>query len=322
MRSEKLMEGDDYALKVAGGDAVQVRLKSVDARYASKVIVVPRHGNDDTKGIEVPADRLVSTWEQYLASNMEMTNTRSFRGVLWIPKEKEVVHLEGMGDLQWTVAEVSFQNGEGWAVVRSEVFGQPQEQTVPITQIHRRASSPSLSAMELRVAFSDQGIAPLHWQSEEAPVSEPEQVEPVDNLQPHTVADRLALTDAACDAYRRLGWCKPGQEEEKMQNEVRRWGAIGVLYQPEAFVSYVVPGRFEFALEDDPRTVEDDLWVPEIIDIRSDKAKAKFARELEAVRPRRSQHRRRGKRPARGKRPEGSSRPRQRRRNRRRRPSS
>lgn len=314
MRSEKLVEGEEYAFKIAGGDAIQVKLTSVEARYVSKVVVVPRHSSGNTAEIEVPAARLVSTWGQYLAANVATINTASFRGVLWIPKEGEVVHMAGTGELEWTVTEVSFQDGEGWAVVRSEVFGQPQEQTVPITQLHRRSHS-TLSAIELRGAFSDEGIAPLHWQSDDEPTPEPERIEPVHNLQPDTIADHLALTEKACDAYRRMGWCKPGQEEEKMQNEVRRWGAIGDLYQPEAFVSYVVPGRFEFALEDDPRTVEGDLWVPEIIDIRSDKAKARFKREVEAVRLRRSQKHRRGKRA------EGSPRP-KRRRNRRRRPSS
>lgn len=50
----------------------------------------------------------------------------------------------------------------------------------------------------------------------------------------------------------------------------------------QGFARYVVPGRFEFVLPEDPTTVEGDLWVDEIIDLRTVKAKARFEKESQA----------------------------------------
>jgi hypothetical protein len=318
MKSDQLKEGEDYALEVAGGEqAVRVTLTSLEARYASKVIVTPHHSKADAAtGIEVPVARLVGGWDAYLASNMEMTSTAAFHDVLWIPKAEEIVELEGTGSLEWTVMEISFQDGEGWAVVRSEVFGRPQEQTVPITQLHRRVPE-VMSAMELRAAFSDEGIAPLRWESdpEPAPV-EPKRIKPVRNFQPETIAGRLVFSEAARVLYRKMGWCKRGQEQVKMRSEVRRRAFLGSTRGKRGFVVYVVPRRFEFGLDADPTTVEGDLWVDEIVDIRSEKAKAKFKAELDG---RRAQH----SRPPHGRNQRqnsGGTNPRKR--NRRRRPSS
>jgi hypothetical protein len=296
MKSVQLKEGHDYALEIAGGDdAVPVTLKSTQARYPSKVIVVP-HGASSSRqrGIEVPASRLICDWDEYLASNMEMISTSAFRDVLWIPKRDEVVELEGTGSLEWTVVEVEFEEEEGWAVIRSEVFGRPQERTVPVTQIRRRLPD-DRSAMKLQAAFSDEGIAPLRWDQEDEPSPEPKRIEPVRNVQPSTVAERLVFSERACEVYRKLGWCRRGQEQSRMRREVRRRAFLGSTRGKRGFVRYVVPGRFEFGLESDPTTVEGDLWVDEIVDLRSEKAKSKFQEEVAARRRKRSARARRGK---------------------------
>jgi hypothetical protein len=78
-----------------------------------------------------------------------------------------------------------------------------------------------------------------------------------------------------------------------MRGEVRRRAFMGATRGKRGFVVYVVPGRFEFGLDADPTTVEGDLWVDEIVDIRSEKSKAKFKAEIDDLRRKRSRQARR-----------------------------
>lgn len=295
MRSDVLVEGEFYALKVAKGDeCVRVKLVSTQARYTSKVIVVPAHSHEDEVGIEVPIARIESSWNDYVAENVVLIDTQAFWDVAWIPGRGEVVELEGTDAIPWTVVEVSLTEDEGSATIRGEVFGQTQERTVPIPQLRPRRT-PMASTAQLDAMFADEGIAPLHWRAEEATVApDPNRVEPVRDLRPETIAGRLVLSENACRQYRQIGWCRRGAEEKRARSEVRRKGVMGKMRKRRGFARYVVPGRFEFVLTEDPTTVEGDLWVDEIIDIRTDKAKAKFEAESKS-RSQRRRPRRRGR---------------------------
>lgn len=313
-----MVVGAFYALQIGdGNDCVRVMLKSLEARYPSKVIVMPPHSEDDDVGIEVSTALIKSTWEEYVAENLELEDTAAFWDVLWIPNQGDKVELKGTNALEWTMVDISFADGEGWAVVRSEIFGQPQEQTVAITQLRRPRPVDAEAVGAMEANFADEGRAPLRWDSSDVHSTDLLPVEPVHNLQPETVAPRLVFSEAACKRFHRMSWCREGREEARMRAEVAKWGYIGALWQPGRYVQYVVPGRFEFSFEEDPRTVEGDLWVEDILDIRSDKAKAKFERERRAKRRHRTNAKEQGRSNS-----DGSTPGRKRRRNRRRSPNS
>jgi hypothetical protein len=294
MRSDALAEGEFYALKVAGRDeCVRVKLVSAEARYTSKVIVAPAHSDDDEAGIEVPVARIESNWTDYVAENVVLVDTMAFWDVAWIPERGEVVELEGTDAIPWTVIDVLLNEDEGSATIRGEVFGQTQERTVPIPQLRPR-SNPTVSTDQLDAMFADEGIAPLRWRTDETPTAPaPARVNPVRDIRPETIADRLVLSETACRQYRQIGWCRPGAEESRMRSEVRRKGVLGKMRKRQGFARYVVPGRFEFVLPEDPTTVEGDLWVDEIIDLRTAKAKARFEKESKTREGRRPRKRRR-----------------------------
>lgn len=219
MRSDALVEGEFYALKVAGrNECVRVKLVSAEARYTSKVIVVPAHSDDDETGIEVPLARIESDWTDYVAENVVLVDTMAFWDVAWIPEQGEVVELEGTDAIPWTVVDVLLDEDEGSATIRGEVFGQTQERTVPIPQLRPR-STPTVSTDQLDAMFADEGIAPLHWRTDETPTaSTPARVDPVHDIRPETVADRLVLSEAACRQYRQIGWCRPDAEENRLRS--------------------------------------------------------------------------------------------------------
>jgi hypothetical protein len=285
MKADVLVEGEIYALNVAERDeCVRVRLVATEARYPSKVAVVPAHSdNDDESGIEVPFARIESTWTDYVARNVVLQNTSAFWDVAWIPEPGEVVELDGTDAIPWSIVDVSLSEDEGSARIRGEVFGQVQERTVPIPQLRPRSGA---SAADLDAMFADEGIAPLRWQEQAPAAPDSVRVEPVRDLRPETIADRLVFSEAACSQYRQIGWCRPGTEERRARSEVRRKGVMGKMRKRQGFARYFVPGRFEFVLTEDPTTVEGDLWIDEIIDIRTDKAKAKFEKESKSRRRR------------------------------------
>lgn len=297
MRSDVLVEGEFYALKVAGrNECVRVRLVSAEARYTSKVVIVPAHSDDDESGIEVPITRIESTWTDYVAQNVVLVDTPAFWDVAWIPERGEVVELEGTDAIPWSIIDVSLSEDEGSARIRGEVFGQTQERTVPIPQLRPRSTTPTISTADLDAMFADEGIAPMRWQDQAPAAPDSERVEPVRDLRPETIADRLVFSETACRQYRQIGWCRPGTEEKRARSEVRRKGVMGKMRKRQGFARYLVPGRFEFVLAEDPTTVEGDLWVDEIIDLRTDKAKAKFEKESKSKRRRRPREARRQRR--------------------------
>ena len=311
MRSDLLVEGEYYALKVGGDECVRVRLTSLEARYTSKVIVNPPHSAEAGAGMEVPIALVVSTWDEYLAQHVEFQDTLAFHNVLWIPEPGEVVELKGTGALEWTVDSVSFSEGGGWIKIRSEVFGGEQIRRVALTEL-RRLRQEVASSVAHEANFADEEHS--RWDLDES--GEHDRVEPVRDLRPETIADRLVFSESARVVFRGMSWCKPGKEEGRMRSEVRRWGYIGKTRRRRGFIRYIVGGRFEFVLDEDPMRVEGDIWVDEIVDVRSAKAKAKFAKE------RKARSRRRGvskKRPSDSK---AEQRHRRRRRNRHRPPAS
>ncbi|MEZ5077215.1 MAG: hypothetical protein R2725_07220 [Solirubrobacterales bacterium] len=282
MIADDLVVGAFYALKVGdGAECVRVALKSLEARYPSKVIVVPPHSDGDDSGIEVSSALIPSSWDDYVAENLELEDTAAFWDVLWIPDAGDKVELKGTDALEWKIVEISFADGEGWAVVRGEIFGRPQERTVAITELRRPRNETKTVVDELEANFADTGRAPLRWETEE-PIADEPRVEPVHNLQPETVAERLVFSESARRTFRGMSRQSGDRIDACMRVEVRKSGYIGELWQPGRYVQYIVSGRFSFWLDQDPRTVEGDLWVEEIVDIRSDKAKAKFARERKA----------------------------------------
>lgn len=291
MRSDLLLEGEYYALKVGGDECVRVKLTSLEARYTSKVIVNPPHSAEVGAGMEVPIALLVSAWDEYLAEHIEFEDTLAFRSVLWIPERGEVVELKGTGALEWTVLDVSFGEGGGWIEVRSEIFGGGQVRRVALTELRRHRQEVASSVDDLEANFADAGRAPLRWDLDEP--ERHDRVEPVRDLRPETVADRLVFSESAREVFREMSWCKPDKEEGRMRSEVRRWGSIGKMRRRRGFIRYVVPGRFEFVLDEDPTKMEGDIWVDKIVDIRSEKTKAKFARERKARSPRRRKSKKR-----------------------------
>lgn len=267
MKSDELVVGEEYALRIADGeDCVRVRLKSIEARYSSKVVVVPAHG-DDSSGMEVPLAKLVSSWTDHIAENVVLVDTAAFWDVVWIPDVGEQVELEGTAGIRWSVVEVSLSEVEEWAVIRGELFGQPQERTVSITQLRPAASSTAASsAYRLEEMFEDQGIAPLHWHEPQEEQAAPRpSIEPVGDIRPETVAGRLVFSEKACKHYRVLEpRCRRGDEQRRMRSEVERKGRLGKTRRRNGFARYVVPRRFEFMVAEDPTQVEGDLWIDEI----------------------------------------------------------
>lgn len=269
MNSDDLVVGEEYALRVAAGqDCVRVRLKSTEARYSSKVIVVPAHG-DDSGGMEVPLAKLVSSWTDHVAENVVLVDTAAFWDVAWIPDVGEQVELEGTPGIRWSILEVSLSETEEWAVIRGELFGQPQERTVSITQLRPATSSTAAPpAYRLEEMLEDKGIAPLHWHelpdTEAAPQPSPS-IEPVGDIRPETVAGRLVFSEKAYQRYRSLEpRCRRGDEQRRMRSEVERKGRLGKTRRRQGFARYVVPHRFEFMVAEDPTQVEGDLWIDEI----------------------------------------------------------
>jgi hypothetical protein len=294
MNSDDLVVGEEYALRIAAGeDCVRVRLKSTEARYSSKVTVVPAHG-DDSGGMEVPLAKLVSSWTDHIAENVVLVDTAAFWDVAWIPEVGEQVELEGTAGIRWSVLEVSLSENEEWAVIRGELFGQPQERTVSITQLRPATSSTTApSAYKLEEMFEDHGIAPLHWHelpdAQEAPQPSPS-IEPVGDIRPETVAGRLVFSEKACQSYRSLeSRCQRGDEQRRMRSEVARKGRLGKTRRRQGFARYVVPRRFEFMVAEDPTQVEGDLWIDEI-QLLPQPPRSKSRRK----KPRSSRRRRRG----------------------------
>lgn len=269
MSSDDLVVGEEYALRIAAGeDCVRVKLMSTEARYSSKVVVVPAHG-DDSDGMEVPLAKLVSSWTDHVAENVVLVDTPAFWDVAWIPQVEEEVELEGTPGIRWFVLEVSLSEDEEWAVIRGELFGRPQERTVSITQLRpvekTKAAAPSAYALE--ETLEDKGIAPLRWH--EVPEAEaatpPTSIEPVSDIRPETIAGRLVFSEKACQRYRSLEpRCRRDDEERRMRSEVERKGRLGKTRRRRGFARYVVPRRFEFMVAEDPTRVEGDLWIDEI----------------------------------------------------------
>lgn len=296
MNSDDLIVGEEYALRVAAGeDCVRVRLKSTSARYPSKVIVVPAHG-DDSGGMEVPVAKLVSCWTDHIAENVVLVDTAAFWDVAWIPEVGEQVELEGTPGIRWSVLEVSISETEEWAVIRGELFGQPQERTVSITQLRPATSSTAAHpAYALEKMLEDKGIAPLHWHELPDAQAEPQpspSIEPVRDIRPETVAGRLVFSENACQRYRSLEpRCRRGDEQRRMRSEVERKGRLGKTRRRQGFARYVVPRRFEFMVAEDPTQVEGDLWIDEIRILRQPRPpRSKNHRK----KPRSSRRRRRG----------------------------
>lgn len=297
MNSDDLVVGEDYALRVAAGeDCVRVRLTSTEARYSSKVIVVPAHG-DDSGGMEVPAAKLVSSWTDHVAENVVLVDTAAFWDVAWIPEVGEQVELEGTPGIGWSVLEVSLSETEEWAVIRGELFGQPQERTVSITQLRPATSSTAAPpAYKLEEMLEDKGIAPLHWHElPDAQAKSPQpspSIQPVGDIRPETVAARLVFSEKACQRYRSLEpRCRRGDEQRRMRSEVERKGRLGKTRRRQGFARYVVPRRFEFMVAEDPTQVEGDLWIDEIQLLRQPRPPRSKNRRRK---PRSSRRRRRG----------------------------
>lgn len=298
MNSDDLVVGEEYALRIAAGeDCVRVKLVSTEARYSSKVVVVPAHGGD-SDGMEVPLAKLVSSWTDHVAENVVLVDTAAFWDVAWIPEVGDQVELEGTPGIRWSVLEVSLSETEEWAVIRGELFGQPQERTVSITQLRPATSSTAVPpAYKLEEMLEDKGIAPLHWhelpdaaQAEPPPPSP--SIQPVGDIRPETVAGRLVFSEKACQRYRSLEpRCRRGDEQRRMRSEVERKGRLGKTRRRQGFARYVVPRRFEFMVAEDPTQVEGDLWIDEIQLLRQPRpSRSKNRRK----KPQSSRRRRRG----------------------------
>lgn len=266
MGSEEMLEGELYALKIAGGECVPVMLKSKSARRAGRVVVVPRHGDEDTTGIEVRREQIVGTWDAYEVENVVLVDTAAFSDVAWLPQPGEEVTLAVTGEIRWTVEEVDLH--EEKAVVRSPLFGGEQVRTEPIVRLRPTNKPPSSEELDewfgegdTERYVPDPPAASDQTSTSTAPTSA--------SILPDAIADRLVFSDGACAQYRKLEpRCRRGDEQKRMRSEVSRHGRLGRTRHRRGVVRYVVPRRFEFGVDEDPSTTDRGIWVDKITVIR------------------------------------------------------
>ena len=259
MKPEQMVEGESYALKVAAGaELVRVRAQSEKPRRQNRVLVVPEHGDDDVAPLEVPVDRIVGTWEQYVASGVVLVDSPAFVDVAWLPEVEEEVELRGMGALRWTIADIDLH--EEWAVVKSTLFGRAQERRVELTRIRPARSAPVPPSSPPRIALKP--ALPGDDNSE----AEEDDVETVSDISPAAIADRLTFSVGACEQYRQLEpRCRRGAEANRIRSRIRRAGKIRRIGRKNEYITYRVPGWFDVVLMESPSRAEDGIWVDELV---------------------------------------------------------
>lgn len=258
-----MVEGESYALKVAAGaELVRVRAQSGRPRRQNRVLVVPEHGDDDAAPLEVPVDRIVGTWEQYVASRIALVDSPAFVNVAWIPEVEEEVELRGMGALRWTIADIDLQ--EEWAVVRSTLFGRAQEHRVELTRIRQARSATVPPASRPRIALKP---TPLGDDTvEDNSEAQEDGVETVSDIAPAAIADRLTFSVEACEQYRQLEpRCRRGTEANRIRSRIRRAGKIRRIGRKNEYITYRVPGWFDIVLTESPSQAEYGIWVDELV---------------------------------------------------------
>lgn len=265
LKPEQLVEGESYALKVAAGaELVRVRAHSGKPRRQNRVLVVPEHGDDDVTPLEVPVDRIVGTWEQYVASGVVLVDSPAFVDVAWLPKVEEEVELRGMGALRWTIADIDLH--EEWAVVKSTLFTRVQERRVELTRI--RLARPAIvpPSSRPRIALKSAPSGPGGDIVEVNPEAHEDDVETVSDISPAAIADCLTFSVGACEQYRQLEpRCRRGAEANRIRSRVRRAGKLRRTGRKSEYITYRVPGWFDIVLTESPSRAKDGIWVDELV---------------------------------------------------------
>lgn len=258
-----MVKGESYALKVgAGAELVRVRAQSGKPRRQNRVLVVPEHGDDDAAPLEVPVDRIVGTWEQYVASRIALVDSPAFVNVAWIPEVEEEVELRGMGALRWTIADIDLH--EEWVVVRSTLFGRAQEHRVELTRIRQARSATVPPASRPRIALKP--APPGDDTVEDYSDAQEDDVETVSDIAPAAIADHLTFSVGACEQYRQLEpRCRRGAEANRIRSRIRCAGKIRRIGRKNEYITYRVPGWFDIVLTESPSRAGDGIWVDELV---------------------------------------------------------
>lgn len=264
LNTDNLIPGESYALKVAAGmDCVRVWLQGGAARRSGRVLVLPKHAASGEDPLEVPANRIICTWDEHVAGSMVFKDTDAFQSVAWLPEVGCGVELRGLGSIRWTVIDVDLPNGR--LRVETRLFEQQQQRVVEIGDVRpvRRESEPVVekaiaspeSRSSSRMAVSQAPVAVLDEADERKAAA----------LTPAAIAERLIFSPDACEQYRSLEpTCRRGAEANRMRSRIRRHGKVVRRGRPGEYVSLRVSGWFDVVLTESPTEAADDLWVEKL----------------------------------------------------------
>jgi hypothetical protein len=296
LKATEIVEGETYALEVAGQDhCVPV---TVTSKTPGKVKV-----RSDRTGaeVEVPSRRIRSSWRDYRAGKVQLVSTRAFDDVAWLPEPGAKVERDDAPGA-WTVAGLNLL--EGKVEVEGELVSLPRTETVSLDRVHPAEPGPASSSAEIDVwvARADRthraGDAPAEAAADEsqAPRNRAESIPAeLNDTRRAEIAKRLWFGPTACEQYRTKvePRCQRGDEAVRMRREIKNWSQARVLRSRNRlkgeFIRYVVPARFAVVLFDEPRNLPYDIDVDRIIVLKQ----APLSSPSKKARNRRNKRRRR-----------------------------
>jgi hypothetical protein len=261
-----MVVGRVYSLKKPGKSRVR------PVTLVSKMVMNSRHVRvrvEDPRGGPVEME-VLSRWIKEIRSDLpvaglELVKSRHFDGpVAWLPDGGEVVERFDVPCF-WLVRRIDVVNDR--VLLDGVLFGVRRREWVPLSLVHR-AEIPPRPGTRLAKPLLDRrdlGLGLPHGRHMRP--AKPRTAASFEIPEPDEIARRLTLGPNARTEYRWIvGGEVQGREEFELRREVRLRGRVCWLYEDDdefvdgEYVRYVVPGRFDVVLFDDPSG--DDSKIP------------------------------------------------------------
>jgi len=266
-----MVVGRVYALERPG----KSRVRSVT--LVSKMVMNSRRVRvrvEDPRGGPVEME-VLSRWIKEIRSDLpvaglELVKSHHFDSpVVWLPEGGEVVERFDAPFFFWLVRRVEVVNDR--VLLDGVLFGVRRREWVPLSLVHQaeiparpgaRLAKPLLDRQDLGLGLPHGRHMRPAEQRSAASFEIPEADE---------IARRLTLGPMARTEYRWIAGGKvQGREEFELRREVRLRGRVCWLYEDDdefvdgEYVRYVVPGRFDVVLFDDPSGDDSKIMVHRI----------------------------------------------------------